>query len=159
VAWARIPVATNAPPEADERAHAQAQGFADLARAAKVKTRADVEVLGGLYAHMASGEFATSLAGPAVPEFARAAFALGAVGDIGDPARTRWGWDVLVLLSINPERHVPRDEALVDIRQRLFEDARRDAFERWADGFVARARVVRNTSVEMLERISTGPGF
>jgi hypothetical protein len=159
LSWTRIPVDAKAPPEADRRARALAQGFADLARAAKVKTTAELDALGRLYARTQSGEFATALAGPAVPEFARAAFDLRAPGDVSDPVRTSWGWDVLLLLSINPERHVTREEALADIRKRLFEDARRDAFEHWADAFVAKARVVRNTSDEMLERISTGPGF
>ncbi len=153
VAWARVPVPESLP-DADERARALARGFADLARAAKAHGTEQLAALAKLWAPMATGEFETALAGPAVPEFARAAFELGAVGDIGEPVRTKWGWDVVLLLSVNPERHVARAEALHDIRERLFDDARRAAFQHWADAFVARAKVWRNPDAQVLDRVS-----
>lgn len=161
VAWARVPVAPRSPPEADARARSLARGFADLARAAKVRTAAQLAALAKLWAPMPAGEYATALAGPAVPEFARAAFELADVGDIGEPARTKWGWDVLLLLSVSPERHLGRAEALADLRERLFRDpdTPRAAFKRWADAFVARARVWRNPDDGLLDGVSAEGAF
>jgi hypothetical protein len=157
VAWARAPVALHAAPEADAAARSLARGFADLARAAKVTTTAELGALALLWARLPSGEFDTSQHGPAVPEFARAAFDLAAIGDVGEPVRTRWGWDVLLLLSINPERHAARADALADIRARLFDKFRLVGFVRWADGFVARAHVDRAPD-KILDRVSTELG-
>jgi parvulin-like peptidyl-prolyl cis-trans isomerase-like protein len=81
--------------------------------------------------------------GPAVPDFAAAAFTVHEVGDVSRPLRTKWGWDVLFLSAIIPERHATAAEADAELRHVGFEPSRRAGFLRWADGYVRRHQVVR----------------
>jgi hypothetical protein len=84
-------------------------------------------------------------------------FALSRIGDVSDPVRTPWGWDVIVLFSIRPERRATREEAFDEIRQNIFDTSRRAAFLRWADALVGRARVHRND--DLLAAIEIGEGL
>ena len=58
--------------------------------------------------------------------------------------RTPWGWDLLYLEDIIPERHTPFAEAEREIREKRFEPEREAAFLRWADGLAAQARIWRD---------------
>jgi hypothetical protein len=77
------------------------------------------------------------LRGRAVPPFADAAFAIPQVGSISAPVRTPWGWSIILLVKILPERHTSRAEAEPEIRQRIFTPARRRAFLRWYERLAA----------------------
>ena len=154
VGYARIELANNASPDEEARARTIAAGFTALARAAQPKNKADLLNLLMLYDRgMGGGDIGREIGGM-VPEFGKAAFALGKVGEVSDPVRTRWGWDVLILFAINPERHASREDAIAEVREGMFDSSRREAFLRWADGLVARARVYRND--ELLGAIGEG---
>jgi len=88
--------------------------------------------------------FTTSINGPAHPAFARVAMALKKIGEISQPVRTPWGWDILFLVSIVPEKHTPRSEWEPDLRQHWFEPARKRAFEEFVSGLLAGHQIVKN---------------
>ncbi len=89
--------------------------------------------------------------GNTVEPFAAAAFSLSTIGQISTPTRTRWGWDVLMLLGTTSARHASRQEADKEIRAQIFDGSRRTGFQRWADSLVAKRHVVRHD--ELLERV------
>jgi hypothetical protein len=86
----------------------------------------------------------TTLRGRTVEEFADAAFAVPAAGQVGKPFRTQWGWEMIYLKEIDPERHDDVNAAAPEIRKNIFEASRAKAFTTWADGLVARHKVVRH---------------
>jgi hypothetical protein len=77
--------------------------------------------------------FIFPLRGRAVEEFADAAFAIPAVGRVSPPTRTRWGWDVILLVQIFPRKSATYEQALPEIRAKLFELSRRRAFHEWTN--------------------------
>jgi len=157
VGWARVEVANNASPQEEARAREVAAGFTALARAAQPKNKDDLLNLVTLYDRkMGGGDIAREIGGM-VSEFGEAAFALGRMGEVSDPVRTRWGWDVLILFGVKPERHASREEAIAEVRDGLFDSSRREAFLRWADGLVGRAEVYRND--DLLGAIEIGDGL
>lgn len=157
VAYVRAEVKKDAPAEAVAAARAAAQAFHDLAVAARPASKEAYFALAaklppGMKVTAAAKQvFGTSRKGPAVEEFARAAMELTTVGDVSPPFRTQWGWDVLYLVEILPERHTPKAEALLDIRKNRFDAARRLAYQRWVNGFLAKVRVQRNEA--LLEQV------
>jgi hypothetical protein len=157
VAYVRAPVAKDAPPAADAAARARARQLSDAARAARPKTKEEFftiasELPPGPPLEIALSQvFSTTRGGPAVKEFADAAFGLERLGDISPPARTKWGWDVLMLLEVIPERRTSREDALADLRVKRFEPARRLGFLRWVDGLARGYRVERNEA--LLEQV------
>jgi hypothetical protein len=136
-----------------ERTRATAQRFYDAAIAAHVTTNDDFVAL----ADRLAAEWGVKLQherysttehkGPATPEFAAAAFSVAHAGDLARPAKTDWGYDVLLLTEVIPARHASKEEASVEIRQQRFEPSRRMAFVRWADALVAQHRVERHDEV------------
>jgi parvulin-like peptidyl-prolyl isomerase len=156
-AYVRAPAKEDAPPEVVEAARARAREFYAAAVKAKPSTKEDFFALarslppGPKLEAAANQVYSTTRRGPAVKEFADAAFSLSEIGDLAPPARTKWGWDVLMLVDIIPERHTPRDEAIADLRVKRFEPARRLAFMRWLDGMVKAARIERNDA--LLEQV------
>jgi hypothetical protein len=64
--------------------------------------------------------------------FAAAAFAIPEVGMISEPARTRHGWDVLLLTKILPARSTSLAEAEPELRQEFFPFFRKHEFLRWS---------------------------
>jgi hypothetical protein len=157
VAYVRAELKKDAAPEAVAAAQKTAETFRALAVAARPETR---EAFFAVAAKLPPGQkvsaaptqfYQTSRRGPAVEEFARAAMALEDLGDISPPVRTPWGWDVLYLAEIIPERRTPREEALLDIRKNRFEAARRLAYQRWVDGFLRGVRIERNEA--LLDRV------
>jgi hypothetical protein len=148
VAWVRVNVKADAAP--DELAQAQARidaVHAALLAAAPQNKDDFFRIVGetdSAVAHASNQVFTTARDGPAVPEFAAAAFQLSRVGEVGAPVRTPWGWDILYLDGIIPAEHMPRAAADKDIREHLFEQARRTAFQRWVDGLVAGHHVTKD---------------
>jgi hypothetical protein len=131
-------------------ARALAQRFYDAAVAAHVTTNDAYVALADRLAqewgvHLQHERYSTTESkGPAAPEFAAAAFTVAHPGEIAKPARTDWGYDVILLTEVIPARHTSKEEAAVEIRKQRFEGARRAAFVRWADELVARHQVERH---------------
>ena len=146
VRYVRLEVAAGAPAADDARARALAEKVYTAALAEKPATADDFVRL---------AQRVTGLPVPGrtqnvwpnsglVPEFVAAAFSVKAPGDVSRPTRTKWGWDVLYLDSVIPERHTPFAEAAPEIRRQRFEPERAAAFLRWSDTLVRRARIVRD---------------
>lgn len=86
--------------------------------------------------------------GRAVPEFAEPSFAIPAIGMVSPPARTEWGYDLILLTEIVTPLSMSFEEAEPKIRRFLFDDPRyagyRTArFERWLVDRTRDARVER----------------
>jgi hypothetical protein len=69
--------------------------------------------------------------GLAGENFARALFEIPAVGNVSNPTRTRWGWDIILLTRITEERHSRLEDVADDIRRRVFPAWRARAFLQW----------------------------
>jgi hypothetical protein len=78
--------------------------------------------------------------------FVEAAFSVSEVGEVAKPKRTPWGWDILYLEHVVPERHTSFAEAEPEIRRERFEVERAAAFTRWADALAAKAKIWRDDS-------------
>lgn len=151
--------AQNVPPEEDARIRA---GMEELARRLRAKGPATKEEFGErgvaiareLGLEVKAMQYSTTRKGRAVEEFAAAAFSIQEIGGMAGPIRTAWGYDILYLYNVIPERKLTKAEAAPEIKQALFEDARRAAFVKWAEDHVLRARVVRGPRwEEWLRRI------
>lgn len=68
--------------------------------------------------------------GRLVPEFAEPAFAIKAVGRVGPPARTAWGYDIILLTRIVPPATTSFDKAAPTIRRWLFDDPRYEGYRK-----------------------------
>lgn len=75
----------------------------------------------------------------AVESYAAATFAIPEVGQISPPTRTRWGWDVILLVAIRPEIDTPLD----DVKEELFVYSRRETYVHWVKGLLERASIKR----------------
>jgi parvulin-like peptidyl-prolyl isomerase len=65
--------------------------------------------------------------------FAKAAFALKRKGEISPVVATRHGYHVLYLVDIYPPRNISLEEADAQLRDRVFKQAKEQAFLRWAE--------------------------
>jgi peptidyl-prolyl cis-trans isomerase C len=149
VSFVRANAGDKATPAEDEKARQIATEMYEATRAARPSTKEEfrrlaVEIGQDRGVELAYDDFSTTRHGRAVEAFAAAAFTLTQHGEISAPTRTRWGWDVLYLDSILPAVHLTLPQVAGEIRQKLFESARRLAFLSWADGFVRARRVQRN---------------
>jgi peptidyl-prolyl cis-trans isomerase C len=103
-----------------------------------------------------SESYTTRDDGPAVIEYATAAFSIKEPGMVAEPVRTRWGWDVILLDELLPARNTSFEEAEAELRDKLFneqafEKYRRSLFDRWAMGYSQSANVlVDKAAVEKL---------
>jgi hypothetical protein len=75
--------------------------------------------------------FNTPKRGFTVPSFADAAFALKKPGEISPVVRTHYGYHVIYLNRRLPARNRPLSEAEDEIRERIFDQAREQAFMLW----------------------------
>jgi hypothetical protein len=64
--------------------------------------------------HLGDKPFTMPRHGVAVESFAAAGFAIPAIGQVSPPTRTRWGWDVILLVDIAPPVHRTRDELVAE---------------------------------------------
>ncbi len=73
----------------------------------------------------------------AVESFAAATFAIPEAGMVSVPTRTQWGWDVILLTKIAPEKNIPLEEA----KSELFEYIQRQQYVAWMRGHQKKARI------------------
>lgn len=64
--------------------------------------------------------------------FARAMFEIPEVGMVSEPVKTKWGWDLLLLVKIDEARRARVEEVADDIRQQMFPSWQKTEFLRWA---------------------------
>jgi len=74
--------------------------------------------------------------GPVHESFRKPAFEIPAVGMVSPPARTPWGWDIILLEHIEPPKNIDYEGAKDDLRTFLFQSSRGSAFLRWAEQFI-----------------------
>jgi peptidyl-prolyl cis-trans isomerase C len=77
-----------------------------------------------------------------VPTFTNAAFALKRPGDVSPVIQTRFGYHVIYLVGRVPPLNVTLEQADAEIRDKVFEQARKQAFERWLAQLEQKHRVV-----------------
>ena len=75
----------------------------------------------------------TARKGVTVEPFARATFALERVGQVSPVVQTQHGYHVIYLVSIQPSKNVSFEQADAELRDRVFKQAREQAFRLWAD--------------------------
>jgi len=75
--------------------------------------------------------FTTPRRGVTVPIFADAAFALKRPGDISPVVQTSFGYHVIYLMEHVAARNISFEQAEDELRERVFEEARQMALERW----------------------------
>lgn len=143
VRYVRVPVSKNASPEENAAARALAEAIWRRAEKERPATDDDFAKLAQAVGaergqKLESARYSTARTGPAVKEFADAAFSIARIGDVARPVRTAWGWDVLYLYNIIPARKMTFEEAEPELRRRIFEASRRDAFLRWVDAIARR---------------------
>ncbi len=170
-AFLRIPLErSKATPETEAAARSAAEAVYSAAAAAHPATVEDFFALGKKVAAehgqaASEGRFDTTRYRSSVEEFAAAAFSIDEHGEVAKPARTDWGWDVIYLDSVLPERRTSKQQAEPEIRAQLFapdrendlgrlilrffaggelQPPREQAFLRWSDALVAKAPVTRN---------------
>jgi hypothetical protein len=141
--FARVEVPAGAPPRADAAARALAAQIAGaLAGEAglfPVHLRETADRLArGSGQRVTHGDFRPATREALVPPYADALFGIAEVGRIAAPARTAWGWDVILLTH----RLAPRVYTRAEVAARVFPDVRRQYFLRWVNQ-IARSRGVR----------------
>src|SRR6185436_3442191 len=85
---------------------------------------ARVEVPAGAGQRVTHGDFRAATREAVVPPYAAALFSIPEVGRIAAPARTKWGWDVILLTGLIPAQLHTREEAAA----RVFPELRRREF-------------------------------
>lgn len=135
----------------DLRAREVAQQFYDLVKDTPLMLRDDFyraadEVAADnpdVKVDRAGKTYATPRKHGAVEPFAAAAFSMQ-VGDIHPPVRSQFGYFVIMLVGVLPEKHVSLAEATPELREKIYEPSRAKAFLRWADALVAARAVSRD---------------
>ena len=89
---------------------------------------------------------ATALRGTTVPEFADAAFALRRAGDLSPVVKTKFGYHVIYFKSRVPAENKPLSSVEDEIRDRIFEEYRRKAFDDWAAALEQRSAVADHSA-------------
>ncbi len=138
-------------PQADAlRAQLALERFADKDA---FKRRA-TEIGAEMKLHVDLGDFQLARHDSAVESFSEAAYSIHDVGEVSQPYRTEWGWDIIYLWGVIEERHTTKAEAEPEIRAHLYRDSQRAAFLHWSDRFLAGRTITTDES--WLERIDPG---
>jgi len=142
-AFARVEVPAGAPPEADAAARALAERIAGALAgerglfAVHLREAADRIAAAGAGLRVAHGDFRAASREGLVPPYAEALFSIPEVGRIAAPARTAWGWDVILLTRRVPAAVHTRDE----VAAKVFPDVRRRELSRWVNELAARSGI------------------
>ena len=92
-----------------------------------------------------------------VPAYRDALFGIPEVGRVAKPARTEWGWDIILMTAHFP----PIKQSREDVAQQIFPDARRALFGRWVAQLVRSfgSRITVNSSaLAQAEDAGSGTG-
>jgi peptidyl-prolyl cis-trans isomerase C len=138
-----------ATPEEDEAAEAGARELEAKVRANPPRSKQAFLELGKAVAEArklphANSAYWTPRKGRAVAAFAEAVFAIPRVGAISPAVKTDWGWDLIYLEQIDPERHWTVQQAKPEIQRRIFPESRSKRFELWLDKMLAGRTIVRH---------------
>jgi hypothetical protein len=156
-AFARVEVPAGAPPEAAAAARALAERIAGaLAGEAglfpiHLRETAD-RLAAGAGLRVAHGDFRAATREALVAPYAGALFSIPEVGRIAAPARTEWGWDVILLTRLVPAQVHTRDE----LAAKLFPELRRQHFYRWVNELAAARGVRVELDPERVARLLEG---
>jgi hypothetical protein len=164
-AFTRVEVPAGAPPEAEAAARALAEriaaALAGEAGLFPVNLREIAERIAaddlrqrprGAGLRVVHGDLRGASREGVVPPYGDALFAIPEVGRTSAPARTPWGWDIVLLTQIYPAQLRTRDE----VAARLFPDVRRRQFLHWVDQ-IRRIEIDFGRLEQLLERGGTGP--
>lgn len=149
VTFARFPVdPKKGTPEEREAAHRAVLELARRVKATPPKDAAELVAMGEavgkeLGVPTSNAKVWTTPTGRTVPEFANATFAIPKVGDVSAPVETKWGWDLIYLMEIDPEEHLDKAQAAPEIREKIFGISRTRAFDAWVNKLVARRTIQR----------------
>ncbi len=94
--------------------------------------------------------------GPVVEDFRRPSFEIPRVGMMSPPSRTDWGWDIILLVHIEPAKNLSYEQAKPEVRKFLFEASRGRAFLRWSEQFVSVRRIkqiIQQQSLGILQQM------
>lgn len=95
--------------------------------------------------------------GRAEPAFALPAFAIPEVGMVAPPARTPWGYDLILLTEIIEAKSTSFEEAVDQIREMLFSDPRYESYRRYRfDQWLA--GLMRGHPIERFDETVWGSG-
>jgi hypothetical protein len=156
-AFARVEVPRGAEPAADATARALAERIAGaLAGEAglfplHLREAAD-RLAAGAGPRVLHGEFRLATREGLVPPYADALFAIPEVGRIAAPARTEWGWDVILLTRQVAPRVYTRDE----VAAQVFPEVRRQYFQLWVNQLARSLGVRIEIDAEQIARLDEG---
>jgi len=93
----------------------------------------------------------TPLRGRSVNEFADGLFSLEKIGQRTGVVRSDYGYFIIVLREILPAKHLTLEEALPDLREKIYDQWRPRAFADFVEGLVAKATI--ETHEEALPKV------
>jgi len=67
-----------------------------------------------------------------VPEYRDALFAIPSPGEFSPPFRSKWGWDIVLLTKIHPEKNESIEQATTEIRKKYFPIWKEQQFLLWS---------------------------
>ncbi len=99
--------------------------------------------------------------------YSRATWEIPEPGMVHAPIRSRWGFDIILLISVLPPVNLSFEQALPDLRQKIFARSRLRAFIHWSeslyggkptidDGWLARLAEVNEERAHLLEPTGAG---
>jgi hypothetical protein len=139
------------------RARAKAQELFERLRAEQPKDAATakqiIDVLGG-GVPLRVDHFNTWPGADADRDWLKAALALRRPGQISEPVRSKYGWHVIYLAELDPEKRTPQAEAFATVRREMHPLWQRAAFGRFIDEVQARHAVT--TSPELIATRAPG---
>jgi hypothetical protein len=155
--FARFIVPAQAPPEVDAAAHALADRLAaELTGQTGLYnvhlTEAAARIDAGTAIKLESADVKPTHHDDLVDEYARALYAIPAVGETSPAFRTKWGWDVVLWTGGVEAKERSRDEVVVE----MFPELRRRQFQIWASQLGKRLGVHIEVNQAALEQLDQG---
>jgi hypothetical protein len=149
-------------PEQDAKARALAEKiYAELANETGLYPSHLLEtakrLVKGTGLTVTDAEFRAATPEALVPAYRDALFGIPAVGRIAKPARTEWGWDIILWTGGFPALKQSRE----DVAAQIFPEARRAMFHRWSSQLVRAlgSKVTVNADVlAQVEAADSGSG-
>jgi foldase protein PrsA len=102
------------------------------------------------------GDLSTIQKGEMVPEFDQAVFSLK-LNEISQPVKTQYGYHVIQVTAINPEKQQTLDEVKSDIQSMLQEQAKLKAWQDWINQTKTELKVVYQQGMETTTTTTQAP--